>query len=136
MATLRPTPIVRLPSYVVRDGDAWVAHCVPLGVASQGESLLEAIELLDEATTETIANLTQRGADPLTSRKPCRETLEEFLALQSQVQIEVDVDHIPEGVTAILFELMVPMAQQSNSSETVKLAKTYDHLSAPFSMAS
>jgi predicted RNase H-like HicB family nuclease len=124
-----------LPSYVVRDGDAWVAHCVPLDVASQGESLLNAITLLDEATTETIANLTQRGMNPLTMRKPCRETLEEFLALQSQVQIEVDLDHIPEGVNAVLFDLMVPMAGYSNANETVKLAKSYDHLSVPFSMA-
>ena len=136
MATIRPTTIVRLPSYVVRDGDAWVAHCVPLGLASQGDSLLEAINLLDEATAETIANLTQRGVDPLASRKPCRETLEEFLALRSQVQVEVDLDYIPASVTAVLFDLMVPTAQHSTANVTVKLAKTYDHLSAPLSVAS
>ena len=135
MDTFRPIRNYRLPSYAVRDGDAWVAECIPLGVASQGDSLAEALDMLAEGTEETMANLVARGMDPLTAARPSEELIAEFASLQAQAHIEIDVLSVPDGVSFVVFDLLMPMPKQTTATGSVRPTKRYDGLAAPLPMA-
>jgi len=131
VATLRPVREVRLPSYAVRDGNFWVAECIPLGVASQGDSLEETLNLLAEATEETIANLLALGKDPLTAARPSKESITEFAALQAQAHVEVTDLNVPDNVRFVVLDLLMSIP----ASDVAKSRSRYVGVAAPISMA-
>ena len=135
MATLRPTRNYRLPSYAVRDGDAWVAECIPLGVASQGDSLVEALDLLAEGTDDTIANLVARGMDPLASGRPSEESIAQYASLQAQAHVEIDVLNVPDNVSFVVFDLLMPIPKQMAAIGSARPTKRYDGLAATLPLA-
>lgn len=136
MAKLRALTNYRLWSYVLRDGDAWVGHCLPLGVVVQGDSLINAVVLLGECAQETVENLVDRGVNPLTAFTPSDETVVEFEALRAAQRTTVSLEDAavanpPSGI----FELLLPMPKQSELSEWATPAKPFDDLSVPQTVA-
>jgi hypothetical protein len=138
MATIRALTNYRLRSYVLRDGDAWVGHCLPLGVVVQGDSLIGAVALLAECAQETVANLVERGVNPLTAfGPPSDESIAEFESLKARPQTmissleEAAQDNLPSAI----FDLLLPMPPQSELPPWATLAKPYDSLSVPSAVA-
>lgn len=119
-------PVYELPCYALRDGPVWVAICLPLGIPSQSSSLSEAIGLLTECVTETIANLTERGIDPLRSWTPSPEDLQKYNELASRPRMQVDVTAVPESIVAVVFDLAIGKSEQNG----------LDRVTAPLAMAS
>jgi predicted RNase H-like HicB family nuclease len=69
----------------------WVGHCLDMDVVSQGNSPLEAIEMVMEATTMVAADDLLKGRNPLDRRAPREEWLE-LARLQEKCQPVENLD--------------------------------------------
>jgi hypothetical protein len=124
MGTLRSLTNYRLWSYVARDGDTWVGHCLALGLVVQGDSISDAIALLVE-----------RGENPLMAWKPSPESVKEFEFIRSHASRKCEVKDVPPDTVSAIFELLMPMPRQSEHSEWATPVDPYDGLAVPVAVA-
>jgi predicted RNase H-like HicB family nuclease len=81
---------------------AWVAECVPLDIATQGDSLEHAMAMLVDAVDLVVDDDLERGVDPLSSRSPSPEALEELNWLLRGPLMPVDVNSVDQSVQVVL----------------------------------
>ena len=101
MASVGRLARCRLPAIIRRceeDGEvAWVAECVPLGVVTQGDTLLHALDMLVEAVDLVIDDDLGRGVDPLETRHPSDEVLDDWQRISRG---------FPSAATAVIVDVV------------------------------
>jgi predicted RNase H-like HicB family nuclease len=95
----------RLPSIIRRAEKvpgAWVAECVPLDIATQGDSLEHALEMLVDAVDMIVDDDLERGVDPLRTRIPSPESVAQLQALLAGPLVPVDIRNVDAEATVVL----------------------------------
>jgi hypothetical protein len=135
MGSLRLLTNYRLCSYVLRDGDAWVAHCLALGLVVQGDTIGEALTLLADCAEETVSTLLDRGVNPLTAFNPSPETVKEFEFVRVTAHRKCVPGHVPPEALSGICEMLMPMPRQSEHSQWATPADPFDGLTVTLAVA-